>query len=298
MAGTLPVVRQWADPEGQRRAQLTPLPYDFLRQVDTLVPRTAPVLLVTTGPDANREAYTLYHRALYYLAPRPVWWQAPIPNDATWQARWSINAPLTAEAVGALAAAKGAAYVLLYRVDPPLALGRTLAAAEGSVLLQLDDAAPASGPAPFPVVPGPAWPLQLLAALAVIAAWGHLALAVVARLGCRLHRIEAAGVAWLLGAGVVSLGMFWLGALGLDLEGQMAVLTAGALAWVLVWGLARSLRRAAPPDRPVPDRQAIAPDVRRTGWTLLAQGLCATFLAVQVGPDRPAGAGATPGRLG
>jgi hypothetical protein len=282
MAATLPVVRLWADPEAQYRRQLAPLPYDFLRQVDALVPRAAPVLLVTAGTAVKSEEYTLYHRALYFLAPRPVWWLAPVPPDGTWQARWWINAPLTADGVQALAAAKGATYVLAYRVDPPILLGRTLAAGDGSVLLQLDDSAPANSPPPLPVLPGPAWPLQLLAALAVIAAWGHLAVVGAARLGCRLHPVEAAGVAWVLGAGVVSLGMLWLGALGLNLPGQIAVLTAGALGWVLVWG-SRSLRRPVPPDRPAPPRRAAAPGTGPSGAARLVAGACALFLVVQIG---------------
>ena len=71
--------------------------------------------------------------------------------------------------------------------------------------------------------------------------------------------------------------MFWLGALGLNLEGQMAVLTVGALAWVLVWG-ARSC--AGRPRRiarfPTAKLSLLMSGGQVEG--LLAHGLCATFL--------------------
>ena len=72
----LPIVRLWADADAQHRLQYADVSYDLLRAVEAAVPADATVLLVTSGDDVRGHEYRTFHRALYVLAPRPVWWRS------------------------------------------------------------------------------------------------------------------------------------------------------------------------------------------------------------------------------
>ncbi len=66
-----------------------------------------------------------------------------------------------------------------------------------------------------------------------------------------MRRIESAALAWPLGAGAVSVGMLWLNALGLSLNAQIAVMTAGVAVGavavgVRMWGT--NIPSASPAD--------------------------------------------------
>ena len=69
------------DPEGRLRAALGAEMYDLLRRVGSEVPAGTPVLLVTrdAGTHPPYAPYVLYHRALYHLYPRRVWWAVVEP---------------------------------------------------------------------------------------------------------------------------------------------------------------------------------------------------------------------------
>ena len=95
-----------------------------------------------SGGEVRRAEYITFHRAIYFLAPRPVWWQSPAPTDGTWESRWWISAPLTPAAVAAVAASRGATCVLADDIRPILALGRLVADWGTGYLLQLDDDRP------------------------------------------------------------------------------------------------------------------------------------------------------------
>ena len=112
-----PLLRFWNQPDAQYRILLGDVPYDLLRDADAALPRDASVLLVTRGRDVRRLEYTFFHRALYFLAPRSVWWLAPAPADGTWESRWWISAPLTASAVQAVARQRQATHILVFQ--PP-----------------------------------------------------------------------------------------------------------------------------------------------------------------------------------
>jgi hypothetical protein len=229
VAGLAPVVRRWSDPDAQNRLQSPDAPYDLLRAVDAALPPDATILLVTAGRDVRHAEYVTYHRALYWLTPRAVWWLAPAPPDGTWESRWWLSAPLTPESIRAAADDRHAAYVLVYGVSAPLPLGRVVLERDDGYLLQLG--ARDTAPAPLRVnAAGPWWPWQAALALAVMLVLGAGALAVAARLGYRADRIEAVALAWTLGAGLISLGMLWLNALGADLGAQLVVLAAVAAA--------------------------------------------------------------------
>ncbi|MGH2592048.1 MAG: hypothetical protein ACRDGG_00890 [Anaerolineae bacterium] len=222
----LPIVRLWFDPGAQHRLHLGEVPYDLLRAADATLPRDAAVLLVTSGRDVRRLEYTTFHRALYFLAPRPVWWLSPAPPDGTWEARWWISASLTAESVSAIAKEKRAAYVLAYALPHELPIGRRVAEWEDGYLLQLDGNGSRMGDPPMrPTDAGALWPIQASFAIAAIFLLGSLTLRAIGRLGYHARGIEAVTLAWTLGTGLVSIGMLWLNALGISLTGQIVILT-------------------------------------------------------------------------
>ncbi|HYO49751.1 MAG TPA: hypothetical protein VEW94_07855, partial [Chloroflexia bacterium] len=239
----LPLARLWAEPDEQNRLQSAPAPYDLLREADAALPPHAAVLLVTPGRDIGRQEYITYHRALYFLAPRPVWWLAPTPSDGTWKSRWWISAPITPDSIRAIAAEKGAQYVLAYGIEDVAGLGDTTVSEDGGLLIHLSGDALATENTRVSTHLGPIWPLQLAAGAAVMWLFGGMIMALASRLGYRAAGIEAAGLAWALGAGVVSVLMLWLNALGIRLDGQILILTIAAAGWG-AWRISSRLKSA------------------------------------------------------
>ena len=234
----LPVIRLWSGPDAQIRLQLNDVPYDLLRAADAILPRHVTVLLITSGRDVRHREYTMFHRTLYFLAPRPVWWLTPARPDGTWESRLWVSAPLTPESVHAIAAEKGASYILAYDLPQPLAVGQQVADLGDGSLLQLDEGVPSWSERPVrPTRTGTLWPIRLAAALGTILLLGYVTLGLIARIGYRPQRIEGAALAWPLGAGLASVGMLWLNALGMFLNGQIMALTllaVGAGVWTRV----------------------------------------------------------------
>lgn len=229
VANALPTVRLLLDPDEQYRLQLGAVPYDLLRAADAALPRDATVLLVTPGRDIGTLEYIIYHRALYFLAPRALWWAAPTPPDGTWKSHWWLPTPLTPQALRELAAAKGASYLLVFDVAEPLPLGVLVLERPGGYLLQLDGSAPTpTRPPGPPSYAGALWPLGLLLAVAVPMMLGGVALQLAERLGYRATGIEALSLAWALGAGLLTLLMLFLNALGIGLVWQMVLAVAVA----------------------------------------------------------------------
>ena len=255
-----PLIRLWDEPQAQYRLALEDTPYELLREVDTLLPREEPLLLVTSGRDVRHTEYVTYHRALYFLTPRPVWWLSPAPSDGTWEARWWIAAPATATAVHNQAAKRGIACVLLIDVTVPGISGRRLAQWDRAALWQLDGReatcqAPATA-APALAYPSPQWPLRLAASLLVIVTLGYGVIGVARRYRYAVGGLAALGPAWLLGTGVLATGIFWLNAVGLRLQSQIAVLLILAVGVGLLhlWNLRGDddggrLKDVAPPLR-------------------------------------------------
>jgi hypothetical protein len=227
----LPLTWLWGEPDAQSRIQSAPAPYDLLREADAALPPTATVLLVTPGRDIGRQEYITYHRALYFLASRPVWWMAPTPSDGSWKSRWWISAPITPDSVRAIAAEKGAQYVLAYGAEDVAGLGDTVVVEDGGYLIRLGGDTPATEHTRVSTHISPIWPLQLAAGTAVMWVFGSMIVALASRLGYRASGIEAVGLAWALGAGVVSVLMLWLSALSIRLDGQILILTVAAAGW-------------------------------------------------------------------
>ncbi|HEX8221054.1 MAG TPA: hypothetical protein VF914_17820 [Chloroflexia bacterium] len=253
VANTLPVVRLLLQPDEQYRLHLGEVPYDLLRAADAALPRDATVLLVTPGRDTGTLEYITYHRALYFLAPRPVWWAAPTATDGTWKSRWWVSTPLTSEALRAVAAEKGASYMLVFGVPEVLPFGRPVLVVGDGYLSHLDAQPPGPPPPATSTYASPLWPLGILMAVAVPLLLGGLVLRLAARLGYRAVGVEALSLAWSLGAGLLTLLMLYLNALGLNLAWHMAAgVAVGALALLPVGRAMFSRWRTARADsRPV-----------------------------------------------
>lgn len=229
-----PVVRLWHDPAAQMELMLGDVPYRSLKTAAEQLAPDVTLLLITSGDDVRRREYALYHRALYLLTPRPVWWLSPAPSDGTWESRWWISRPLTAESIAAVAVEKSADCLLLVDVPAQPNYGTPVGQLPGAQIIQ-----PGSknclAPEPAAVVDYPAsfWPLKLAAALLASLAFGFGFLAFAARWGVQIGGLEAAALAWLLGAGLLSTAMLWLNGLGFSLDNQLVILTAGAALLVL-----------------------------------------------------------------
>jgi hypothetical protein len=264
LARIWPVVQQWGEPDVQQRMQAEDWPhaYDLLRQADAVIPKDAAVLVVTSGEDTRGAEYITFHRALYLLAPRQVWWTAPTAPGDDWKSRWWIPSDITPEAVRKLAAERGAKYVLTYGLDEPLEVGeQVLENEEGTLHRLAEGAALAPQAAAGAWYAGPLWPLWVALAVAVVVALGYGLLAVAARLGCRVRGVEGLGLAWALGAGAVSLAMLWLGALGVPLQWQAVMLTGVAVAVV---ALLLRARMAGTPPAPDPPTQTEATGLQKS----------------------------------
>jgi hypothetical protein len=279
-AALLPIVRQWSSPDAQYHALLPDIPYDSLRAADARLPRGASVLLITPGHDAQSREYRIFHRALYFLAPRPVWWLTPAPLDGTWRSRWRMSAPPTPEAIRAAAAEKQASYALVYGVPRSALAGWNAVDLGDGYLIRLDERLPLPD-IQFrpPDTLAPAWPLRLALAVAIILALGYGALMCIARFGYRPSGVESAALSWVLGAGLTSIGMLWIGAIGGSLRVQVAVVTLlalGGLVLKAIFGPFVPFKEQASRDR----RQEI-----RTSSAIqsfLIPGILLTMLALQI----------------
>jgi hypothetical protein len=240
---SLEIIRLWPDRVAQTRQVVGPELYDALTTVDRTLPRNATVLLVTAGTDVRHWEYVAFHRALYFLAPRPVWWVAPVDRDGTWESRWWTPTVLSAEALAKHAAMVGATHVLSFGVAPAAVPGqwmRDLPARGG--LSMLPAARVAARAVPDATEIDGTWPLRLFAAISVLVLAGHLMIECIASPDLRGLGIHRLALDWLLGAGAISLGMFWLGSLGVPLPAQVGILTGLVLVGALVLHPWRSIR--------------------------------------------------------
>lgn len=94
--------------------------YDFLMLCDRILPRDATLLLVTGSTQDYGREYFAYHRSVYHLYPRRVWWAASFAVQGS--PTWWIPSDLTPESVSRIAAQVGASYVIAYEMPsrPPL----------------------------------------------------------------------------------------------------------------------------------------------------------------------------------
>ena len=207
----LPALLAWNDPASQHRLTYAGEAYDFLRVADARLPPDEPLLLVTPGTDVRRLEYTVFHRALYFLTPRPIVWATPAVPDGSWETRLFRSVPLEAGALRATAATAGVRCLLAWRAQIPEETGERVQGFAGGALWALPGATPADclrQPATAPArwfVAG-AWMPRLAGALLAIFAIGGAVVAATSRLGAPGCRgLEGLARSWLLGAGALSL---------------------------------------------------------------------------------------------
>lgn len=129
----LPIAQLWFDADAQRELAMQPAPFSVLRATNEFLPANARVLLVTDGGDVRRREYTTFHRALYWLTPRPVIWVSPAPHDGTWESKWWLTAPLTAASLHEIAAQ--------FEIDYFLVLAPLPAGLNGDVIREWNEGA-------------------------------------------------------------------------------------------------------------------------------------------------------------
>jgi hypothetical protein len=196
-----PLLRQWSDPVEQTRLGVGPDLFDALAEADRRIPIDASVVLLTAGQDVDGSEYVAFHRALYYLSPRSVWWVVESP---------AVSSPKEPHWWRALADQPGVDW-----------------------LVRLGSSSPGDNPPNWWA--GPDWPFRVALALLVVLAAGWALLAGIERLGLRPRPSEAWVLSWVLGCVGVSLGLLLGCGLGLGLRGTSVVMTAlalGGCAWV------------------------------------------------------------------
>ncbi|HYY89120.1 MAG TPA: hypothetical protein VFA49_10020 [Chloroflexota bacterium] len=329
-----PLLRLWSQPIEQARLAAGPELVDVFFAADLRLPADARVALLTTGQDVDGREYVTYHRALYYLSPRSVWWlvEAP-PVESERRPRWYTEVPRDDDAaVVARARRLGAQWLLGFGVEREPAPGTgsgagavrlengpgaptrgAPTAAEGAAvsdnsleasrdavsgvaastvedsttaastvrpsttiapstvesstdlgsgwLVWLGDGAAPATPEPRPeLFAGPAWPIALLGAVAVLFGLGWLGVGAVQRLGLDVGLVEGLALAWVLGSVGVSLVLLLGCAFGLGLRGtSLATAVLGVCgaaylrraALVAVWrGLSAASNKVALQSRP------------------------------------------------
>ncbi|MEO6349353.1 MAG: hypothetical protein ABIP53_01755 [Candidatus Limnocylindrales bacterium] len=211
----------WSRPDEFYRRLPEGVPFDLLSTADALLPSGATVLLVTNGADVRIRDYTTFHRALYFLAPRPVHWMTPAPSDGTWESRSWTTRDLSRDSICGYADEVGAGNLLLVDVaapEPPCPAigGETRSIARSVIVGPVSVTQSDMAVGPMRVV------LGALAALAIPLLIGA-SLLVFATRRSTLHPGLGLGAAWAIGAGIVSLVEVGLGALGLPIAVRLAL---------------------------------------------------------------------------
>ena len=242
LADQAPMLAHWPDLSAQRRLLEGDELVSLVALSDAVLPHDATVLLVTAGEKPRAAEYVIFHRILYHLAPRRVWWTNRAVPDGTWESRFWIPAPLEADRLRTIAAAKGAGFLIFAGVDVPRGLPPGTRLTSTTTLVVLEGFAARTIPAA--AINRPASPLGVIAALliALLAGAAFLNQPLVRR--PLLASIEGAGLAWTLGVGLLTVGMFWLNNLGARLNVQLIVLSTMAVTLWLV-SQAASARRTS-----------------------------------------------------
>jgi hypothetical protein len=237
-ANVWPLLRRWSDPPAQAQLAASPALADVLIEADRRLPADARVALLTAGDDVDTSEYIAFHRALYYLSPRPVWWVVANPDPASGRGpRWYHTA-LPAEAD----------WVLGYQTSLPSATGTDLGG--NSVLVWRGVGPPPAADHVWSPWAGATWPLGAAFAVLTLLAAGLGVQAGLRRLGLQASGVERLALAWVLGGLVISLGLLVGCAIGLGLQ-RSAWLLAG-VTWVVSAWLVAARAGWPPPSRGTP----------------------------------------------
>ena len=231
--------------------------HDALVDADTLLPRNAAVLLVTPGRDTRRSEYIAFHRALYVLAPRAVWWAAPAARDRTWESRWWSEIGSSPDAALNRARETGASHIL------------SLGSGKAQVISAGSEAASKLNGTTWRPAPAP---MRAIVAFLIILVAGWAASSLVMRRDAPVSLTQTVATSWLLGCAVVSLAMFWMIRIGIAPGAQR--ITIGVLAASAVLIAMRSRPRMAP--------LGAVGDGTRKGLAAIVSGVLAMWLALEL----------------
>ncbi len=235
------------DPLEVARTAYSPADYDLLAWVKCETSSDTILLLVTTSPQTYRDpSYVVYHRAIYHLYPRSVWWAAPVPptHYPTW---WTFT-DLSETDILDIAQKHQATAILADGFTQPPLPGLELAFDADTYLIFLRAREPQPEEGKWtrgmednntsPIVSG-RWSvvggrfLWVLGALLSIWLWGDLIYGQM--IGCYLppSLVRRLAMGWLLGCGVISLGTFVLLWVGMSLAMSVTSLSLlGCLLWL------------------------------------------------------------------
>jgi hypothetical protein len=231
--------------------------YDLLAWVADHTPSDTILLLLTASPHTYGDpAYVLYHRAIYHLSPRTVWWAAPVA-PTRYPAWWSFT-DLTPLNILSLAEMRQADVILAAGFPAPPLAGEVISYSENIHLIFLSGTPPTALPSSLQASSsveichglGGALALcslftllKMLGAILAILAWGDL---LQGWLQIRFHNrslMRRLAISWLWGAGLTSLATFVLLWLGWSLFSAVVSLSVlGVLLWF--WGVFKELSGA------------------------------------------------------
>ncbi|GIK40994.1 MAG: hypothetical protein BroJett011_48270 [Chloroflexota bacterium] len=226
-----------ADRQDANRLAYGAASYDLLAWVEQNTTPNTTLLLLTASPQTyGAPAYVLYHRALYHLYPRTVWWAAPVP-PTRYPAWWTFT-DLTETHILTLAQRYHASAVLADGFPYPPVSGQALAFDGDTQLIFVENGEKKTSsfqPSNFapPLTPFGLL-LRTLGAVFSIWLWGDtLSGANHNRGASSWPRRLAAG--WLLGCGLTSLAVFVLLWAGLSLTVTVSSLSLpGCLLWLYI----------------------------------------------------------------
>ncbi|MBE7553576.1 MAG: hypothetical protein HS126_21100 [Anaerolineales bacterium] len=224
-----------ADVQDATRLAYGAASYNLLAWVEQNTTPNTTLLLLTTSPQTYGDpVYVLYHRALYHLYPRTVWWAAPVP-PTRYPAWWTFT-DLTEVNILALAQKYYASAILADGFTRPPIPGQVLVFDADTQLIFIKT----GGQKPLTFQPSDAAPslspfglfLRALGAILSIWLWGD-ALSGANRNGGASSWPRRLAAGWLLGCGLTSLAVFILLWAGLSLTVAVSSLSLlGGLLWL------------------------------------------------------------------
>lgn len=213
-----------------------PADYSLLTWVEQHTLPDTTLLLLTASPRTYGDpSYVLYHRAMYHLYPRSVWWAAPALQDR--YPAWWLPTDLSASQILTLAHQHQTSAILADGFSQPPLPGLTLAFDADTYLIFTGS--PPSQPQYYPhqvtslhtdrstAVLG--YFLRLLGAFLTSWFWGDV---IVSRY-CHQAWPFRLAAGWLFGSGIASLSTFLLLWLGFPLDVTVIILTLlGCILWL------------------------------------------------------------------
>lgn len=231
---------QLADSRQLARLAYQPASYDLLTWVEKNTSPKTTLLLVTASPHTYGDpSYVLYHRAVYHLYPRSVWWAAPV--SPTRYPAWWVFTDLTEVDILNLAQKYHAAAILADGFAQPLVSHQSLAFDTDThlIFVETEDQRPeingSNIESSLPHLQSSLFGLllRMFGAILSIWLWGDLVCGSLLRHRLTPSPVRRLAAAWLLGCSLTSLGVFMLLWAGLTLtQAVIALNLLSPLLWL------------------------------------------------------------------